>query len=145
MQNKLTINPTYIPSSRTFLLFPSFAVRTKTKTEDNTTHKQTTFVSSSSAQLHLTTITEHHQNKMAQPVAMKRVGKNPKYQHHAFANRAKPAYPGANFDDEGFCVVHNTVRLCELRDDGRYKILRKLCYKCGNTAIVPKSECSIKL
>lgn len=71
---------------------------------------------------------------------MKRVGKNPKYQHHAFANRAKPAYPGANFDDEGFCVVHNTVRLCELRDDGRYKILRKLCYKCGNTAIVPKGE-----
>ena len=80
---------------------------------------------------------------MAQPVSMKRVGKNPKYQHHAFANRAKPAYPGANFDDEGFCVVHNTVRLCELRDDGRYKILRKLCYKCGNTAIAPKGERSI--
>lgn len=73
-------------------------------------------------------------------IAMRPVGKHPKYQHHNFADRAEPAYPGANFDNDGFCVVHSTVRLCELREDGRYKIVRKLCYKCGNTAIISKGK-----
>ena len=33
----------------------------------------------------------------------------------------RPAYDGAKFDVDGYCLVHRKVRLCSVADDGRYK------------------------
>ena len=33
----------------------------------------------------------------------------------------RPAYEGAKFDVDGYCLVHRKVRLCSVADDGRYK------------------------
>jgi len=66
---------------------------------------------------------------------MRRPGQHPKYKHHNFVERAEPAFPGANFDIEGYCVVHNSIRLSELKKDGNYRTIRKLCPKCGSTGM----------
>mmetsp|Transcript_19799 Transcript_19799/g.41725 ORF Transcript_19799/g.41725 Transcript_19799/m.41725 type:complete len:416 (-) Transcript_19799:71-1318(-) len=47
-----------------------------------------------------------------------------------------PAYKGARFDTEGFCVTHSSVRLCRITDNGQYKIVRKTCFKCGSAALM---------
>ena len=49
-------------------------------------------------------------------------------------NAAPPAYSGARFDVEGFCIAHSEVRLCKPTRDGDYKTVRKACYKCTTTA-----------
>lgn len=46
-----------------------------------------------------------------------------------------PAYPGARFNSAGYCTNHSNVRLCTVTDEGRYKILRKVCFKCGSSAL----------
>ena len=33
----------------------------------------------------------------------------------------RPAYEGAKFDVDGYCLVHRKVRLCSVAEDGRYK------------------------
>jgi hypothetical protein len=47
-----------------------------------------------------------------------------------------PAYKGARFDADGFCLAHSDVRLCRLTQNGQYKIVRKTCYKCGSAALM---------
>jgi ribosomal protein S27AE len=66
---------------------------------------------------------------------MRRPGQHPKYKHHNFVERTEPAFPGANFDIEGNCVVHSSIRLSELKKDGNYRTIRKLCPKCGSTGM----------
>ena len=46
---------------------------------------------------------------------------------------AAPAYNGAKFDIDGFCRVHADIRMCTVTEDGKYKIVRKLCSKCPNS------------
>ena len=53
----------------------------------------------------------------------------------AAANAQIPAYPGARFNSSGFCTNHSNVRLCTVTDEGKYKILRKVCFKCGSTSL----------
>lgn len=62
-------------------------------------------------------------------------GQDTKYNHKIVAERAEPAYPGANFNAEGFCLVHQSVRLSDVKADGNYRIIRKLCPECGKTAL----------
>merc|ERR1712194_701348 len=49
-------------------------------------------------------------------------------------NRRVPAYDSARFDADGFCVAHSDVRLSKL-SDGKYKIVRKTCFKCGSASL----------
>mmetsp|Transcript_41391 Transcript_41391/g.86882 ORF Transcript_41391/g.86882 Transcript_41391/m.86882 type:complete len:380 (-) Transcript_41391:111-1250(-) len=53
--------------------------------------------------------------------------------HVLVHNKSAPAYDGARFDVDGFCVVHSDIRLCRLID-GKYKTVRKICFKCGAIA-----------
>ena len=47
-----------------------------------------------------------------------------------------PAYKGARFDTDGFCLAPNcNVRLCKITSDGQYKIIRKTCSKCGSAGL----------
>lgn len=50
--------------------------------------------------------------------------------------KSRPAYKGARFDAEGFCLAHSDVRLCRLTSEGRYKVVCKTCYKCGSAALM---------
>lgn len=54
---------------------------------------------------------------------------------HVVQNRSLPAYDGARFDVDGFCTLHSDVRLCRPSDDGKYKIVRKMCFKCGSATL----------
>lgn len=46
-------------------------------------------------------------------------------------NRREPAYEGAKFDVSGCCILHSDVRLRKPKnDDGKYAIVRKMCFKC---------------
>lgn len=47
-----------------------------------------------------------------------------------------PAYKGARFDTDGFCLAHDDVRLCRLTSNGQFKIVRKTCWKCGSAALM---------
>jgi len=47
-----------------------------------------------------------------------------------------PAYPGARFNSSGFCTNHSNVRLCVVTNEGKYKILRKTCFKCGSSSLM---------
>mmetsp|Transcript_11689 Transcript_11689/g.21078 ORF Transcript_11689/g.21078 Transcript_11689/m.21078 type:complete len:365 (-) Transcript_11689:61-1155(-) len=48
-----------------------------------------------------------------------------------------PAYKGARFNANGFCLTHNDVRLSRLATNGNhYAIVRKTCYKCGSAALI---------
>ena len=51
------------------------------------------------------------------------------------ADDPTPAYPGARFNSAGYCTIHSNVRLCTVTDEGKYKILRKVCFKCGSSAL----------
>lgn len=51
------------------------------------------------------------------------------------AQQTLPAYPGARFNSSGFCMNHSNVRLCTVTDEGKYKILRKTCFKCGSSSL----------
>eukprot|EP00984_Skeletonema_dohrnii_P001789 scaffold590_cov100-Skeletonema_dohrnii-CCMP3373.AAC.2 len=53
----------------------------------------------------------------------------------AAANDPIPAYPGARFSSSGFCINHSNIRLCTVTDEGKYKILRKVCFKCGSSSM----------
>eukprot|EP00985_Skeletonema_marinoi_P000866 scaffold353_cov161-Skeletonema_marinoi.AAC.8 len=53
----------------------------------------------------------------------------------AAANDLIPAYPGARFNSSGFCINHSNIRLCTVTDEGKYKILRKVCFKCGSSSM----------
>lgn len=50
--------------------------------------------------------------------------------------KSTPAYSGARFDKNGFCLAHQDVRLCSITSNGQYKIVRKICFKCGGAALV---------
>ncbi|KAL3787275.1 hypothetical protein HJC23_004149 [Cyclotella cryptica] len=43
---------------------------------------------------------------------------------------------GARFDSNGFCIAHPNTRLCKPTDDGKYKIVRKTCQRCGSAALM---------
>ena len=43
---------------------------------------------------------------------------------------------GARFDADGFCIAHPKTRLCRLADDGKYKIVRKTCQRCGSAGLM---------
>lgn len=51
------------------------------------------------------------------------------------ADDPTPAYPGARFNSAGYCTNHSNVRLCTVTDEGKYKIMRKVCFKCGSSAL----------
>jgi ribosomal protein S27AE len=78
---------------------------------------------------------QQHRHQPTMVTQMRRPGQHPKYKHHNFVERSEPAFPGANFDIEGYCVVHNSIRLSELKKDGNYRTIRKLCPKCGSTGM----------
>lgn len=44
-------------------------------------------------------------------------------------------YLGARFDVAGFCIAHPKTRLCRLTDDGKYKVVRKTCQRCGSAKL----------
>ena len=46
-----------------------------------------------------------------------------------------PAYSGARFDINGYCISHSDVRLCRVTETGQYKIVCKTCFKCGSIAL----------
>lgn len=50
-------------------------------------------------------------------------------------NLQTPAYTGARFNSLGFCISHHNVRLCTVTSGGKYKILRKICPKCGSNSL----------
>src|SRR6056300_187671 len=50
-------------------------------------------------------------------------------------NLQTPAYTGARFNSLGFCISHHNVRLCTVSSGGKYKILRKICPKCGSNSL----------
>jgi hypothetical protein len=50
-------------------------------------------------------------------------------------NLQTPAYTGARFNSLGFCINHHNVRLCTVTSGGKYKILRKICPKCGSNSL----------
>jgi len=54
---------------------------------------------------------------------------------HTVAALQTPAYTGALFNSLGFCINHHDVRLCTVTREGKYKILRKICPKCGSTSL----------
>lgn len=54
---------------------------------------------------------------------------------HTVAALQTPAYTGALFNSLGFCINHHNVRLCTVTREGKYKILRKICPKCGSTSL----------
>ena len=39
-----------------------------------------------------------------------------------------------NIDDEGYCQYHPDIRLMKLRQDGRWRVLRKKCQKCSSAS-----------
>lgn len=59
---------------------------------------------------------------------------------HGPQTKNAPAHNGARFDPEGFCLTHNDVRLCRLASDGKYKLVRKICFKCGTNGHVQKTK-----
>lgn len=54
---------------------------------------------------------------------------------HTVAALQTPAYTGALFNSLGFCINHHNVRLCNVTREGKYKILRKICPKCGTSSL----------
>lgn len=46
-----------------------------------------------------------------------------------------PAYPGSRFDADGFCIIHDTIRLCKVTNNvgnfTKYQILQKVCPECA--------------
>mmetsp|Transcript_38440 Transcript_38440/g.69284 ORF Transcript_38440/g.69284 Transcript_38440/m.69284 type:complete len:266 (+) Transcript_38440:209-1006(+) len=54
---------------------------------------------------------------------------------HVVQNKSAPAYNGARFDAGGFCVAHSDIRLSRLIN-GKYKIVRKICFKCGSATLM---------
>ncbi len=50
-------------------------------------------------------------------------------------NLPLPAYPGSRFDADGFCIVHGTIRLCKVTNNGgkftKYQVLQKVCPECA--------------
>lgn len=55
-------------------------------------------------------------------------------------DNSTPAYPGARFNSSGFCINHNNIRLCTVTDEDKYKILRKVCFKCGSCKLRTNSR-----
>eukprot|EP00986_Skeletonema_menzelii_P000098 scaffold13_cov137-Skeletonema_menzelii.AAC.4 len=51
------------------------------------------------------------------------------------ADDSTPAFPAARFNSSGFCINHSNIRLCTVTDEGKYKILRKVCFKCGSSKL----------
>jgi hypothetical protein len=51
-------------------------------------------------------------------------------------DKSTPAYPAARFGIDGLCISHPSVRLCHLTTDGKYKIVRKTCPKCGTAGLM---------
>ena len=45
-------------------------------------------------------------------------------------------FTGAKFDANGFCVAHPDTRLCSITEDGKFKVVRKTCRKCGTAALM---------
>eukprot|EP00580_Thalassiosira_gravida_P014891 CAMPEP_0201657708 /NCGR_PEP_ID=MMETSP0494-20130426/859_1 /ASSEMBLY_ACC=CAM_ASM_000839 /TAXON_ID=420259 /ORGANISM="Thalassiosira gravida, Strain GMp14c1" /LENGTH=448 /DNA_ID=CAMNT_0048134595 /DNA_START=238 /DNA_END=1584 /DNA_ORIENTATION=- len=54
---------------------------------------------------------------------------------HVAQNKRAPAYNGARFDVGGFCLAHSDVPLCK-SIDGKYKTIRKICFKCGSATLM---------
>ena len=54
---------------------------------------------------------------------------------HTVAALQTPAYTGALFNSLGFCINHHNVRLCNVTREGKYKVLRKICPKCGTSSL----------
>jgi len=52
--------------------------------------------------------------------------------------RSEPAYSGARFDAKGMCIFHSDVRLCKVKDDGKFQIVKKTCFKCGTAGLIVK-------
>lgn len=50
--------------------------------------------------------------------------------------KSAPAYNGARFDSSGLCIAHPDVRLSRPIADGKYKIVRKICFKCGSASLM---------
>ena len=72
--------------------------------------------------------------------AMKQLNLNRKNDYPSPDN--SPAYPGARFNSLGFCTNHNNIRLCTVTDEGKYKVLRKVCYKCGSAKLL-RNNCRV--
>lgn len=59
------------------------------------------------------------------------------------ATKRRPAFDGACFDSDGFCLAHGDVRIAKRLEDGGFKTLRTTCYRCSltrstaSTAVVP--------
>ena len=51
-------------------------------------------------------------------------------------DKRSPAYQGAKFDARGFCIYHEDIRMCRVISDGKFNIVRKICYRCGSSSLV---------
>jgi len=49
------------------------------------------------------------------------------------ATKRRPAFSGACFDSDGFCLAHGDVRIAKRLEDGGFKTLRTTCYRCSLT------------
>ena len=50
-------------------------------------------------------------------------------------DKRSPAYEGAKFDARGYCIYHEDVRMCRVISDGKFNIVRKICYRCGSSSL----------
>ena len=60
-------------------------------------------------------------------------------------DKRSPAYKGAKFDARGFCIYHEDVRMCRVISDGKFNIVRKVCYRCGSSSLARDKKKTKKL
>ena len=60
-------------------------------------------------------------------------------------DKRSPAYEGAKFDARGFCIYHEDVRMCRVISNGKFKIVRKICYRCGSSSLARDKKRTKKL
>jgi len=55
------------------------------------------------------------------------------------------AFEGAKFDAHGFCIHHVDVRMCRVISNGKFNIVRKICYRCGSSSLARDKKKTKKL
>lgn len=57
------------------------------------------------------------------------------------ATKRRPAFAGACFDADGFCLAHGDVKIAKRLEDGEFKTLRTTCYRCSLTRSASTAGC----
>jgi len=73
--------------------------------------------------------------KICVALSMKGIGAVAGLQERSSSDDNLPAYPGSRFNTDGFCIKHDTVRLCKVTKNvgkfTKYQILQKFCPECA--------------